>query len=163
MGAIAQHALELRAEKHFIGFQAPIPQAIAGLGQGVVQLHIPVVQVLLQGQALADVAGNRHKVLAPLVLERTGTDLNRHFCTALVLVLAHKHQPLRRGADGLRQTGPLRHAQHVFLQTEHRVRQQLGALHAHLVQRRRVAVKDVRAVRIDQKNCIGQMLEQGQG
>ena len=57
------------------------------------------------------------------------------------------------GADGLRQTGPLRHAQHVFLQTEHRMRQQLGALHAHLVQRRRVAVEDVRAVRIDQKNC----------
>ena len=156
---ITQHPFKLRAEKYLVGLQIPVPQAIGGFSEGITQLGVSTVQVMLNGQSLADVAGNRQKILLAVVKERPGIDLNRHFSTCLVPVLTDEDKTLC-GTNRLRNADPLVHPHHVLLQTQNRMVEHLIARHTQLRQGSSITFKNIGACRINQKHAIRQMVKQ---
>jgi hypothetical protein len=76
VGAVAEHALQLRAEEQPAGGDLPVPQAVGGLVEGEPQLVLPALHVLLEGHPPPHVAGDRQEVRVAIEAEMGGVHLD---------------------------------------------------------------------------------------
>jgi hypothetical protein len=159
VGAVTQHALELRAEEHGTAADVPVPQAVHRFVEREPQLAFAGLQVGFQRDPPRYVACHRQEVLAASVDKVRGVDLHRHLVAGGVPVPADEGVAAVGAYHG-RDLAPLRGAGDVHLQAEHAVVQHLVRAQPQALPGGPVAPHDVGGLGVEQVHRIGQMRKQ---